>query len=294
MKNPLIVITGPTASGKTEMALKLAKEFNGEIVSADSMTIYRGMDIGTAKQKEWAGVPHHLLDIVDPDENFNVTDFVRLAKEKISEIVSRGKIPFLVGGSTMYIDALVYGYQFPSTRPDEDLRKALEKKSTEELFGELLSLDPKAEGIIEKNNKRRIIRALEVAIKTGKPFTEQQTKKPLPENVLYLAIEKERPRLYEDINKRVDIMMKEGFLAEVERLYKQYGEVSALNSAGYRQLLMYLKRETSEDEAIEKAKQAHRNYAKRQLTWLKKNFDVMWIKNLEDAKSKISKFFNSL
>lgn len=289
MKNPIIILTGPTASGKTAMSLELAKEFNSEIIAADSMTVYKGMNIGTDKPKE-PSITHHLINIIDPDEPFNAAIFKDLVTEKVKEITAQGKIPFLVGGSTMFIDSFAYNYQMPEVEPDQDLRTELEKKSNEDLFEELVTMDPDAEWTIDKNNKRRLIRALEVTLKTGIPFTAQKSKKNLPGNLLYLAIEVDREELYKKINARVDQMMDEGFLDEVRQLYEKYDHNTAMQAAGYKQLTQYLDGEITLEEAVEKTKQAHRNYAKRQLTWLGANPDVVWIKDLAGAESKISEF----
>jgi len=292
-RNPIVVLTGPTASGKTSLSLDLAKKFNGEIICADSMTVYKDMDIGTDKPMEFNGIPHHMFNILNPDEEFNVAIFKDLAEKKIKEIHSRGNIPFLVGGSTMYIDALVYGYNIPHAKPNLELRKKLASQSNEELFSQLIELDPDAEWTVDKGNKRRLIRALEVCIQTGKPFTKQKTKRDLPKNVLYLAVERDRAELYDNINQRVDEMMDEGFLDEVKKLHKKYDLDTALQATGYKQLVEYLEGNLSLEEAIEKTKQSHRNYAKRQLTWLNKNKDVIWIENKQEAQKKIDQFLSS-
>ncbi|MFA5584307.1 MAG: tRNA (adenosine(37)-N6)-dimethylallyltransferase MiaA, partial [Bacteriovoracaceae bacterium] len=237
MSKPIIVITGPTASGKTSLSFAVTKNFPSEIICADSMTVYQGMDIGTDKpgrnvknripdirtreKKEFQvqnlntgikhknknseqslkiinGIPHHLLDIVTPNQEFNVTFFKKLANEKIKEIHKRGNIPFVVGGSTLYIDTLVYDFQIPQVEPDLNLRKKLEKKTNPELFRELVSLDPDVEWTIDRNNKRRLIRALEVCHISGQPFTRQKHKKELGSNILYLSVEKERKELYKN------------------------------------------------------------------------------------------------
>jgi tRNA dimethylallyltransferase len=300
MKNPIIVITGPTASGKTSLSLDLAKKFGGEIIAADSMTVYKGMNIGTDKpgpryktqdtRYKIQGISHHLLDILNPDEEFNVAIFKNLAEKKIEEIHSRGNVPFLVGGSTMYIDALVYNYNIPHTKPNNELRKELEKKSNEELFSQLIELDPDAEWTVDKNNKRRLIRALEVSIQTGEPFTKQKKKQDLPENVLYLALQRDREELYEKINTRVDEMMAEGLLEEVKSLHEKYDHNTAMQATGYRQLAEYLNGNLTLEVAIAKTKQSHRNYAKRQMTWLNRNKDVNWIQDKKEAENKIKEF----
>jgi tRNA dimethylallyltransferase len=308
VKKPIIVITGPTASGKTALSLQVAKDLRGEIICADSMTVYRGMDIGTdkptvltknVKEKsndgcyEINGICHHLLDIVDPDEEFNVAKFQKIVTRIVEEIHSRGNIPLLVGGSTMYIDAFVYGYEMPEAKPDQALRESLEKRNCEELFEELIGLDPDAEWTIDRHNKRRIIRALEVTLQTGIPFTHQKKKHDLPDNVLYLAVSRRREELYADINRRVDEMMEAGFLEEVENLFKKYDHNTAMQAAGYKQLIQYLDGERTLEEAVERTKQVHRNYAKRQMTWLNKNKDVIWVSGKSEAEKIIKDFLKN-
>jgi tRNA dimethylallyltransferase len=307
MQNPIIVITGATASGKTALSFDLAKNFGGEIICADSMTIYRGMDIGTDKPTALTqnsklktqnsdgsytinGVQHHLLDELDPDEEFNVSIFCQKVEQKIAEIRSRGNVPFLVGGSLFYIDAFVYDYSLPPVEPDERLRGELDKKSLDILWKQLVELDPDAEWTVDKNNRRRVVRALEVCLKTGKPFTGQKSKKNLKEDVLYLVVEREREDLYQRINKRVDEMMELGLLDEVKELYKKYDHNTAMQASGYKQLTEYLDGKIGLDQAVDNTKQSHRNFAKRQLTWLKRNPDKIFIKSTPEATQIISKF----
>lgn len=294
MKKPIIVLTGPTASGKTTISLELAPIFNGAIIAADSTTVCQGMDIGTDKPDlTKTKVEHHLIDILEPNEDFNVALFQEKAIKAVMEIQKEGKIPFLVGGATMYIDALVYGFEIPEVEPDEDLRTQLEKESEKTLYEKLIKLDPSAKEYIDPKNKRRLIRALEVIIKTGKTFSELRIKRELPKNVLYLAVKKNRQELYERINERVDKMFAEGFVEEVKKLYENYGEQKSFQTAGYRQIIEHLKGQFALEEAIEKTKQAHRNYAKRQMTWLNKNQDVIWVKNAAEAEEKIKNFLES-
>lgn len=277
----------------------------GEIICADSMTVYRGMDIGTDKPTvlthnikeksslgcyEINGICHHLLDIVDPDEEFNVSEFQKRVTKIVAKIHERGNIPMLVGGSTMYIDAYVYGYEIPSAKPDHALRESLEKKSCEQLFEELIELDPDAEWTIDRHNKRRIIRALEVTLKTGIPFTHQKKKNDLPDNVLYLAVSRPREELYADINRRVDEMMEAGLLDEVKALFEKYDHNTAMQAAGYKQLIQYIDGERTLEEAVERTKQVHRNYSKRQMTWLNKNKDVIWVSSKAEAEKIIKNF----
>lgn len=303
MKNPIIVITGPTASGKTSLSFPVVKKFGGEVIAADSMTVYRGMDIGTDKPfwrrkyiKEGdvyiiEGIPHHLIDIKNPNSEFNVSIFRKLIEEKIKDIQNRGNIPFIVGGSLMYIDSLVYDYRIPEVPPDPKLRSEFEEQSCEKLYARLLKIDPDAQWTIDKNNKRRLVRALEVTIKSGTPFSKQKLKKEiLPENILYFSVSRNREELYKNINRRVDEMFKEGFVDEVRKLYKKYDSNTAMQAAGYRQIIEFLEGNITEKEAREKTKQIHRNYAKRQLTWLQKNRDITWVKNAKETEKKIRIF----
>jgi tRNA dimethylallyltransferase len=302
VKNPIIILSGPTASGKTAISFSVAKEFNCEIICADSMTVYRGMDIGTDKptmdkttNKEGEhyvirGISHHMLNLYSPDEEFNVSIFKKLAEEKIKEIRERGKIPMLVGGSAMYIDSVAYNYTIPAVGPDITLRNELEKKSCAELYSELVSLDPDCEWTIDAHNKRRIIRALEIVKKTGQSPCSQKSREKLPDNVLYLSVSRPREDLYLDINRRVDEMMKRGFLSEAKKLFKKYDHNTAMQAAGYKQLVAYLDGELTFEEAVEKTKQAHRNFAKKQLTWLKRNPDITWVDDEKEAILAIQKF----
>lgn len=292
MNNPIIVLTGPTASGKTAISLEIAKKYNCEIICADSMTVYRGMDIGTDKPTldDMNGIPHHLLDIVNPDEEFNVALFCTKVKEIVADIHSRGKVPMLVGGSVMYIDAYIYDYQMPEVAPNTALREHLDDKTSEELFKQLCECDPDCEWTVDRHNKRRIIRAIEVCQATGKPLSAQKSKKPLPENVLYLAVDREREVLYSQIDKRVDVMFRQGFVDEVRALHALYDHNTAMQAAGYRQIIQLLDGEIDLETAIAKTKQVHRNYAKRQLTWLRRNEDIHWVEDSAKAEELITKF----
>ncbi len=303
MKKPIIVITGATASGKTAISHAVMNRFNGEAICADSMTVYTGMDIGTDKPTidpttkatedgyyVIRGVKHHMLDRLTPDEEFNVSIFKNMVEHEVSEIHKRGNVPFLVGGSLFYIDAFCYDYSLPPVAPDEKLRKELEKKSSDELWGQLVELDPDAEWTIDPKNKRKVIRALEVCLKTGKPFSEQKSRKKLKKNILYLVVDCEREDLYKKINKRVNEMMNMGLLEEVKKLFGKYDHSTAMQATGYRQVIEYLEGKISLDKAIENTKRSHRNFAKRQLTWIKKNQDKICIKNYKEAELEIEKF----
>lgn len=292
MKNPIIVLTGPTASGKTAMSLQIAKKYNCEIICADSMTVYRGMDIGTDKPEadEMNDIPHHLIDVVNPDEEFNAAIFCEKVKEIVTDIQSRGKVPMLVGGSVMYIDAYIYDYQMPVVVPNQELRDKLDGQTAEELFKQLCECDPDCEWTVDRNNKRRLIRAIEICTTSGEPLAKQKSKMPFPDNIIYLAIEKDREELYAQIDRRVEIMFQRGFVDEVRELHKLYDHNTAMQAAGYRQIIQFLDGEIDLDTAIAKTKQVHRNYAKRQLTWLRKNTDIQWVKDAAEAEKYITKF----
>jgi tRNA dimethylallyltransferase len=310
MKNPIIILTGPTASGKTSISYEVADKYSCEIICADSMTVHTGMDIGTDKptlernpaesgRKESdgsyliRGIRHHLLDVVMPDEEFNVSIFQKKVTDIIREVHSRGNVPLLVGGSVMYIDALVFNYELPPVAPDPELRDKLETLETPELFEKLCKLDPDCEWTVDRHNRRRIIRALEVWLKTERPFSEQKSKTPLPENILYLAVDRDRDDLYTRIDTRVDQMFRDGFIEEVKELKQKFDTNTAMQAAGYKQIGEFLDGKTTMEDAASRTKQAHRNYAKRQLTWLKKNPDVIWITSSAEAEAEINKFLAS-
>lgn len=307
MQKPIIVITGPTASGKTAISFDVINKFNGEVICADSMTVYRGMDIGTdkptllekkitKKNGEYLinGVWHHLLDIINPDEDFSVAAFKVLAEKKINEIHSRGKTPFLVGGSLLYIDSFAYDFQMPSVSPNLKLREKLEKESEEVLFKKLVELDPDSEWTVDPKNKRRVIRALEVCLESGKPFTAQKNNKGIRKNLLYLVVDSEKEELNKKINKRVKEMMDLGFLEEVRSLYKKYPNAVAMQATGYRQLVSYIEGKISLEKAVEETMRSHRRFAKKQLTWLKRNQDKVLVKDAKDAQKEIKKFLDKL
>ena len=285
--NKVIVIAGPTASGKTDLAIKLAHEINGEIISADSMQIYRGMDIGTAKptMEERQGIPHYLIDIVDPDEEYSVAHFQRDAKNCIKEILNRGKVPIVAGGTGLYINSLVYNINFSETTADWEYRKQLEEiardKGPEELHRFLQKVDPVSAEKIHPNNIKRVIRALEVFKTTGKPISQHQlesrTEKPEYEFKIF-GLEMDRKILYERINKRVDKMMEIGLYEEVESLLEKYSpDLVSLQGIGYKEIISAIKGEYSLEEAVEKIKLNTRHLAKRQITWFKKTENLRWI-----------------
>lgn len=292
----LIVIAGPTASGKTDLAVFLAQKFNGEVINTDSRQVYKEMDIGTGKPTfgEMQNIPHHLFDIKKPDQTLTLAEYQKLANKKIKEIWTRGKVPFLVGGTGLYIDAVVYNFEIPKTNVDTTLRYNLEKKETRELLHSLLQLDPQTYKNIDHQNRRRIIRALEVCISTGKPFSEQKKKNIFPNNILYLALDVPRKRLYDKINARVGEWFEGNFVEEVKNLTKKYSPtLPALSAIGYKEVREYLEHKTTLDFAIEKTKQGNRNFVRKQMTWFNKNKDIHWIKTKEEAINIISKFLIS-
>ena len=285
---PLLVVCGPTASGKTRLSIDLAKRFDGEVVSADSMQIYRGMDIGTAKptEAEKNGVPHHMLDIVDPDKAFSLVDFLHRAKAVIADIHQRGKLPILAGGTGLYIHSLVDNIQFQQALSDPGLREKLEQEAREQgaehLWAKLRDHDPELSERLHPNNLGRIIRALEVYALTGVPMSEWQRRsrrEPSPYHpcMLGLAFEN-RQTLYDRIDTRVDRMLEAGLLDEVRALIAG-GPLSktAAQAIGYKELLDYLDARGSLDEAVALIKQSSRRYAKRQLTWLRRDPRIHWL-----------------
>jgi tRNA dimethylallyltransferase len=284
-KQKLLVLIGPTAVGKTKLSIELAHQFNGEIISGDSMQIYKGMDIGTAKikQEEMEGIPHHLIDILGPSENFSVAEFQRLVRAKINEISQRGKFPMIVGGTGLYIQSVIYDYQFSSAPGDEAFRLQLEARAKEigndALHQELMMVDPKYAVQIHPNNVRRVIRALEVYHSTGKSISEIQ--KEQQPDLLYetalVGLTMEREMLYDRINARVGIMIKDGLIDEVEHLYQSgLRDCQSIQAIGYKELYDYFNGLVSLENAIDNLKQNSRRYAKRQLTWFRNKIDVKW------------------
>lgn len=275
MKTKVIAIVGPTASGKTKMAIDLAKEINGEIISADSRYVYRGFDIASAKptMEERDGVPHHLIDIVEPEIDYSVADFYDDAKTAIEDIVSRGKTPIVAGGTGLYFRVLLETYDLPRVEANPELRAELELREREDLLEELKKLDLKGYEKVKEANKRRIVRALEVTKILGKPFSEASVEKePEYEVDWRMPYIESREILYERINKRVDLMVEQGLIEETKTLLAKHGRIKNFTcTIGYQEILTYLDGEASLDEALDKLKQHTRNYAKRQLTWFRKN-----------------------
>lgn len=298
----LIVILGPTASGKTELAVQLAKEFNGEIINADSRQIYVGMDIGTAKpiKTQKAGlkssiiykdIPHHLIDIVRPDQDFTLSQYQKLAILKIKDIQSRDKIPFLVGGTGLYIQSVVDNLKIPEVPPHEDIRKELETLNTVELLRLLRKLDPVAASAIDAHNRRRLIRALEVCLATGKPFSQLRQKGTPLFDVLQIGIDVPKEEIRARIDQRVDNMIKQGLIEEVKKINNQYlFTLPAMSSIGYKEFELYLKNETDLENTTGLIKKNTREYAKKQITWFKKDSRIQWVRDHEEAKELLKTF----
>ena len=286
-KPKVIVICGPTASGKTALSIELAKKINGEIISSDSMQIYKNMDIGTAKpsKEEMQGIQHYLLDFVEPNQRYSVAEFKKDAENAIEEILKKGKTPIIVGGTGLYVDSLIYGIEYQDIELDEKYRNELEQRADAEglskFYEEAQQIDPQAMEKISPNDKKRILRVLEIYKATGKNKTEQEIesrKKGVKYDYKVFAINWERELLYERINKRVDIMIEQGLVKEVENLLQQYQEFpTAMQGLGYKEVVEYLQDEITYEEMIEKIKMETRRYAKRQITWFKKNKQTIWI-----------------
>lgn len=289
----LIVILGPTASGKTDLSIKLAKKFNGEVVSADSRQVYKGMDIGTGKitKKEMQGIPHYLLDVASPKIKFTVAQYKKLALEAINKIHKKGKVPFLVGGTGFYIQTVVDGIVIPEVKPDWKLRKKLEKKSAQELFSMLKELDPKRAKTIEKENPRRLIRAIEIVIKTKKPVPLFK-KKPPKFDVLILGIKKPQEELKELIKKRLLKRLKQGMTAEVEKLKKSGLSWKRLEEFGleYRFVAQYVQEKLTREQMLQKLQKEIEHFAKRQMTWFKRDKRIKWIQTQKQAEKLIKNF----
>ena len=288
-KKPLIIITGPTAVGKTNLSIDLAKKIQGEIISADSMQVYRGMDIGTAKitKEEMDGVPHHLIDILNTDEPFNVAIFQEKARQAIDEIYNRKHIPIIVGGTAFYIQALLYGIDFTEEEHDNSYRDQLGEMSNSEegkisLHEMLQKIDPEYAKTVHYNNAKRVIRALEYHHFTGKKFSEyneEQRMRNAEYDFKYFVLTDDRAVLYERINNRVDVMASSGLLDEVTALYHQNlpREYTSMQGVGYREVFEYLDGNCTYEEAIEEIKKNTRHFAKRQLTWFRKEENVTWV-----------------
>lgn len=275
MKPKVIAVVGPTASGKTKLAIELAHKLNGEVVSADSRLVYKGFDIASAKptMEERKGIPHHLIDIVEPEFNYSAGNYVEDAKRAIEDILSRNKTPIVAGGTGLYFRVLLEHYDLPKVETDFELRANLEKRSKEDLLEELEKVDKITYERIKDANLRRIIRALELIKTLKKPLSEIQLEKEPEYNVEWIMPEiPSREWLYDRINKRVDIMVEMGIIDETKNLIAKHGRIgNIVDTIGYKEILTYLDGQATLDEALDKLKQHSRNYAKRQLTWFRKN-----------------------
>jgi len=288
---PLVAIVGPTAVGKTRLSLRLAQEFDGEIVSADSRQVYRGMDIGTAKPtlEERRRLPHHLIDVAAPDESFTLAQYQELAYEAIGDVLARGKVSFLVGGTGQYVRAVVEGWGIPRVPPNEELRAKLyrqaEVEREETLHARLREVDPLAAERIDPRNVRRVVRALEVCLETGQPISELQRKKPPPYRILQIGLTMERQELYRRIDERVDKMIEGRLVEEVRGLVEQgYGyDLPSMSGLGYQQIGMYLRGQVSLEEAIQLIKRHTRRFVRHQYNWFRLDDEsIRWFDVLGD------------
>lgn len=295
----VIVICGPTASGKTALSIEVAKKINGEIVSADSMQIYDEMSIGTAKpdEEEMQGIKHYLVGNISPTRRYSVSDYKNDATKAIQEIVQKGKMPIVVGGTGLYVNSLIYGIDYPEIETDLEYRAKLEEIANEKgldyLYEMAKKIDEKAMKNISINDKKRIIRVLEIYKETGKTKTQMEIdsrKNGVPYDYHVYAIDMPRKILYDRINKRVDIMIEKGLIEEVEQLYKKYGEqlCTSVQGIGYKEVIDYLKGKYTKEEMIEKIKLETRRYAKRQLTWFRKIPNIIWLNGLDDIQNNVN------
>ena len=296
-KKPLIILTGPTAAGKTSLSIELAKSIGGEIISADSMQVYKKMDIGTAKirPEEMQGVPHYLIDELDPSEEFNVVAFVEKSKEAMKKIYAAGHVPIIVGGTGFYIQALLYDIDFSQHEDKESYRKELEQlakeKGKEYLYEILKEKDPEYAKITHCNNVKKVIRALEYYKETGKKLSEhneEQRQKESPYNFAYFVLYHDREELYDRINRRVDLMMEEGLLFEVESLIKEgyTKNLVSMQGLGYKEFFDYFDGRMTLEDTVDKIKKDTRHFAKRQLTWFRREKEVIWLNKKEYEQEK--------
>lgn len=296
-KPSVIVVLGPTASGKSALAIRLAKKFKGEVISADSRQVYKGVDIGSDKvtKKEMEGVPHHLLDVVSPKKTFTVTQYKKLAEKAIRDITKRGKIPIVTGGTGLYIDALINDWKLPKVKPDLKLRADLEKKSAEELFEKLKKLDPARAGNIDRHNKRRLVRALEIVIQTGKSAYSNvlENNRISKYEVLKIGLKVSVEELKKRIKKRTLKRLRGGIIQEMESLKKSGVNQKKLNdiSLYYRWVEPYLRGEIGKAETLEIISTKIGQYAKRQMTWFKRDKNIFWISKSGEAEKLVREFF---
>ena len=296
-KDKVIVICGPTASGKTSLSIALAKKINGEIVSSDSMQIYKDMDIGTAKpsEEEMQGIKHYLIGIIEPDKRYSVADYKEDAKKAIKEILQKGKVPIIVGGTGLYIDSLIYEIEYPNIEFDSkyraELEKQVEEQGLEKIYQKAKEIDPEAVNKISCNDKKRILRILEIYHATGKTKTEQEKesrKKEVEYDYQVYALKWDRDKLYERINARVDIMLENGLVEEVKNIMRKYNEFpTAMQGLGYKEVVEYLNGDLTKQEMEDKIKRETRRYAKRQMTWFRKNKQTIWLNAEDDTQNNI-------
>jgi len=301
----VVVICGPTASGKTSLSIELAKKINGQIISADSMQIYDEMDIGTAKptKEEMQGIKHYLIGNVKPTNRYSVSEYKKDATNAIEETIQDNKFPIIVGGTGLYVNSLIYGIDYPEIETDLEYRKKLEeiaeKEGLNKLYNMAKEIDEKAMEKISPNDQKRILRVLEIYNQTGKTKTEleiESRKNGVKYDFRVFAIDMPREILYERINKRVDIMFENGLLEEVQRLYKKYGEelYTSIQAIGYKEVIDYINGKYTKEEMIEKIKMETRRYAKRQLTWFRKIENITWLNGLNDTQSNIDIILENL
>ena len=293
----VIVICGPTASGKTSLSIELAKQINGEIISCDSMQIYKDMTIGTAKPtiEEMQGIKHYLIDCISPNTRYSVADYKKDAIDAIKEVLSKGKVPIVVGGTGLYVESLIYGIEYNEVKVDLEYRRKLEqieqKEGLEKLYEMAKIIDEKKKKKISHNDKKRICRVLEIYHSTGKTKTELEieSRKNGPDyKYILFGINMDRDKLYDRINKRVDIMIEAGLVEEVKKLINKYSEFpTSMQGLGYKEVLEYLNGITTKDEMIEKIKMETRRYAKRQLTWFRKYENIVWLDGQENVQNNI-------
>lgn len=296
-KNKIVVVLGPTASGKSELAIRLAKCFSGEIVSADSRQVYRGMTIGTAKssKKDLGMIRHHLVDIKNPNQNYTVSQYKKDSLRAICGIIKKGKLPILAGGTGLYIDVLTKNLEIPNVQPNAKLRKKLEEELARDglkaLYEKLVTLDPEAAYIVDHHNPRRVIRALEIVLQTNKPLSAQRKKGEEPFDSLFIGISLPSLELKERIFRRVDMMIQDGLVEEVEALVKKYGpNQTAFDAIGYREIIRYSQDATSLDTAIQIIKRNTWHYAKRQMTWFKRDANTNWVSDYAEAEKLVREF----
>lgn len=296
MKPTIVCVVGPTAVGKTALSIEIAQHFNGEVISGDSMQVYRGMDIATAKvtQDEQQNIPHHLLDILEPDESFSVFEFKTRVTELIADITGRGRLPIIAGGTGMYLDSIIRDYALSEEKRDPEYERKIEadieKLGIDAVYDRLVAVDPEQAKKTHKNNVRRVIRALEVYERTGQTMTDYQLKQQeaSPYNVILIGLDMDRTLLYERINARVDHMVEQGLFEEARHFYDLgLKEASSMRAIGYKELIPYFEGQCTKKEAIDLLKRNSRRYAKRQLTWFRNKMDVKWYPVTLETKNEV-------